>query len=135
MIQIAQDRIFHLFSLAEQESRRSLGNLPDRYVGLARRIGARYNVRLPKELGEQYCRGCSTFWVEGRNVRTRLRGGYRTRNCLVCGRIRRIPWRDLSRTPRPPVGNDSLDRGLPGMATAEVDFDGGEEEDDGSDEG
>ncbi|HEV2449623.1 MAG TPA: hypothetical protein VGU43_04335 [Thermoplasmata archaeon] len=89
MIQIASERIHRLLALAESESRRGPSALPDRYVRLARRIGTRYNVRVPKGYRELYCRGCSAFWVEGRTVRTRLRGGVRTRTCLRCGAIYR----------------------------------------------
>ncbi len=51
----------------------------------------RYNVRIVAEYRDLYCRGCSTFWVEGRTVRTRLRAGRRVRTCLACGRVRRVP--------------------------------------------
>ena len=90
MIRAAQERIQDLFSLAEAEARRSPNNLSRRYVELARRIGMRYNVRLLREYRDLYCRGCSTFWVEGRSVRTRLRAGRRTQTCLSCGRVRRV---------------------------------------------
>jgi ribonuclease P protein subunit RPR2 len=87
MIRIAGERIHHLLALAEEESRKGPGALPDRYVRLARRIGTRYNVRVPKGYRELYCRSCSAYWVEGRTVRTRLRSGLRTRTCLRCGAI------------------------------------------------
>jgi ribonuclease P protein subunit RPR2 len=90
MVRTAQERISDLFALAEQESARGHPTLPDRYVGLARRIGMRYNVRLPVEYRELYCRRCSAHWVEGRTVRTRLRGGLRVRTCLRCGWLRRV---------------------------------------------
>lgn len=90
MIRIAQDRIAELIGLAEGESRRGTA-LPDRYVRLARKVGMRYNVRLLPEYRELYCRRCSTFWVEGRTVRTRLRRGNRVRTCLNCQRSRRVP--------------------------------------------
>ena len=76
--------------MAEREAQDGHGDLADRYVVLARRIGMRYNVRLPPEYRELYCRGCSGFWVEGRTVRTRLRAGRRVRVCLRCGRVRRV---------------------------------------------
>jgi ribonuclease P protein subunit RPR2 len=94
MIRVAQDRISDLFGLAEQEGRTPNSALPDRYVQLARRIGMRYNVRLLREYAELYCRGCGAYWVEGRTVRTRLRGGRRTRTCLRCGRVRRMPLKN-----------------------------------------
>ena len=90
MIRAAHERIQDLFSLAENEVRRSPDNLSRRYVQLARRIGMRYNVRLLREYRDVYCRGCSAYWVEGRSVRTRLRGGRRTQTCLQCGRVRRV---------------------------------------------
>ena len=133
MIQIAQDRILHLFSLAEVEARRGPGPWPDRYVQLARRIGTRYNVRVPHELGERYCRGCSAFWVEGRTVRTRLRAGRRARTCLVCGRTQRLRWgdpRSVSGGPPPGMPADGVP---PGMAAAEVSFERDEDDEDGSD--
>ena len=91
MVRVARERISDLFALAETEAKRGDGTLPNRYVALARRIGMRYNVRLPPEFGALYCRGCSTFWIEGRTVRTRLRGGHQVRTCLRCGRARRLP--------------------------------------------
>ena len=102
MIRVAQDRISDLFGLAEQESRTPGSVLPDRYVLLARRIGMRYNVRLLREYNERFCRGCGTYWVEGRTVRTRLRAGRRSRTCLKCGRVRRTPLRDSTAPSSPP---------------------------------
>lgn len=99
MIRAAQERITVLFTLAEEESRGAPSPYPDRYLRLARRIGMRYNLRVPPEFRSLYCRRCSTYWVEGRTVRTRLRGGKRTQTCLKCGAVRRV----LLRAPRPPV--------------------------------
>jgi len=102
MVQVAAERIDDLFALAQRESDGPQPELADRYVRLARRIGMRYNVRLPPEYSELFCRGCSSFWVEGRNVRTRLRDGRRVRSCLRCGRERRVPFRRTRRrSPRP----------------------------------
>ena len=91
MVRIARERILDLFELAHREALGGDPLLADRYVHLARAIGARYNVRFLPEYRELYCRGCSAYWVEGRTVRTRLRRGHRVRTCLRCGRIRRIP--------------------------------------------
>ncbi len=96
MVRIAGERVSTLFALAEREAGTGHPELADRYVRLARRIGMRYNVRLPPEYSELFCRRCLTFWIEGRNVRTRLRAGRRVRTCLSCGRERRVPFR----TPR-----------------------------------
>jgi ribonuclease P protein subunit RPR2 len=95
MVRIARDRVSDLFALAEREALTGRSELADRYVALARRVGMRYNVRLLREYRELYCRACSTFWVEGRTVRTRLRSGRRVRTCLRCGQERRTPVRSL----------------------------------------
>ncbi|MGC2288914.1 MAG: hypothetical protein WA688_03550 [Thermoplasmata archaeon] len=101
MIRAAQERIQDLFSLAETEVRRGPTNLSQRYVILARKIGMRYNVRLLREYRDVYCRGCSTFWVEGRSVRTRLRAGRRSQTCLRCGRVRRVAVKYRAARPAP----------------------------------
>jgi ribonuclease P protein subunit RPR2 len=93
MVRVARDRIATLFALAEREAGTGHGELADRYVNLARRVGTRYNVRVLPEYRELYCRSCSAFWVEGRTVRTRLRTGRRVRTCLRCGRERRTMLR------------------------------------------
>ena len=97
MIRIARERMSDLFALARSESARGGGTLPHRYVFLARRIGMRFNLRLPPEYRTLYCRRCSSYWVEGRTVRTRLRAGRSVRTCLVCGAHRRV---ELHRHPR-----------------------------------
>lgn len=114
MVRVARERISTLFALAEREASGGHGELADRYVTLARRIGMRYNARLLPEYRELYCRGCSTFWVEGRTVRTRLKAGRRVRTCLRCGRERRT----LLREPQ------SHFRGVPEMGPAGVPRDG-----------
>ena len=133
MVRIARGRISDLFALAERESANGHGELADRYVRLARRIGMRYNVRLLAEYRELYCRGCSSFWAEGRSVRTRLRSGRRVRTCLVCGRTRRTRTRDE----RP--GSAAPSSTAPGQAPRDEGalsepIPGAEEDEEGSDE-
>jgi ribonuclease P protein subunit RPR2 len=133
MIRIARERIADLFGLAEAESRRGPSGLPDRYVRLARRVGTRYNVRLVPEYRQLYCRGCSAYWVEGRTVRTRLRGGHRTQTCLQCGRVRRAPIRSgKARAVGDPLERPSVGASEPVPVSDEaedgMDGDEGEEE-------
>jgi ribonuclease P protein subunit RPR2 len=104
MVRIARERIADLFALAEREAVVTDGKLATRYVQLARRVGTRYNVRLPAEYRELYCRGCSTYWVEGRTVRTRLRATGRVRTCLRCGRVRRTLIAGRRSVAPPPEG-------------------------------
>lgn len=132
MVRIARDRVSTLFALAEEEARTGHPELADRYVGLARRIGMRYNVRLLAEYRELYCRGCSAFWVEGRTVRTRLRSGHRVRTCLRCGRERRTR---ISRAPHAgPSPEVELSRGGTGRDAAPAGPVAGEDEFDFSDD-
>jgi ribonuclease P protein subunit RPR2 len=126
MLRIAHERISVLFALAGSEAKTGQYDLSDRYVWLARRIGTRYNVRLPQEYRELYCRGCSAYWVEGRTVRTRLRQGRRIRACLRCGRLRRAPIRPGHPRRSVPDGVD-LDRES-GDETAEVTVGGEDDE-------
>ncbi|MCI4351416.1 MAG: hypothetical protein L3K15_07885 [Thermoplasmata archaeon] len=93
MIRTAHERIGDLFAAAAIEARGRHPELANRYVRLARRIGMRYNVRLPPEYRELYCRSCSAYWAEGVSVRTRLRSGRRVRSCLLCGATRRVKIR------------------------------------------
>ncbi len=124
MRRVARERIDVLFALAEGEAGAGGYALADRYVALARRIGTRYNVRLLPEYRERYCRGCSRFWVEGRTVRTRFRGGRRVRTCLACGRVRRVLLRSTpSRTVDTPESLEHL-----GSAREPVPADLGEED-------
>lgn len=117
MIRAARSRIDDLFGLAVSEGERGSPALANRYVALARAIGTRYNVRVPREFRELYCRRCSTFWREGRTVRTRLRRDGRVRTCLVCGGIRRLPTH-AGRAPRSgPESTEPLGR-VPGEALA-----------------
>jgi ribonuclease P protein subunit RPR2 len=97
MVRTARERVDDLFALASAEGSRGSTRLANRYVELARKVGTRHNVRIPHEYRELYCRHCSSFWLEGRTVRTRLRGSRRVRTCLVCGATRRQPLK--TRTP------------------------------------
>ncbi len=137
MVRIAGERIADLFALAESESARPHPELANRYVVLARKIGMRYNVRLLPEYRELYCRRCSAFWVEGRNVRTRLRAGVRVRTCLACGRERRTRLHP-SRSPATqslPAGPSPVSRDEASVAEVELDSPEEQDEDEESEEG
>ncbi|MEM2927157.1 MAG: ribonuclease P protein component 4 [Candidatus Bathyarchaeia archaeon] len=71
-------------------------SLAQRYVEIARRIGMRYKVRLPKTCRRLLCRGCKGLMLPGQNCRVRLRSKGEPHvviTCLTCGRITRIPLR------------------------------------------
>ncbi|MHC1567063.1 MAG: ribonuclease P protein component 4 [Candidatus Syntropharchaeia archaeon] len=84
---IALQRIERLFELAEESE-----EYCDRYVELARKIGMRYRVRIPKHLKMRICKHCYSFLVPGRNARVRLRGDYIATTCLKCNKVMRRPY-------------------------------------------
>lgn len=133
MIRIARERIGDLFALARSESRGGSGPLPHRYVHLARRIGMRFNLRLPQEYRSRYCRRCSAYWVEGRTVRTRLRRGCCVRTCLACGSQQRIGLHPRPPTVIPEEMNPGIE-GKPQVPTLVEDTDEGEDSDEGEEE-
>jgi len=66
----------------------------DRYVALARRLGMRYTVRVPKTYRLNYCRQCNSFLKVGVNARIRTRSDTKAVvfTCMKCGWIRRFPY-------------------------------------------
>ena len=90
---IALERMVVLFRLAEKEA--LLGHAPRarRYVDLARRIGMRYNVRVPPEFKRRFCKACRTYFVPGVNARVRVGRGRVVVTCLGCGAVQRLPYR------------------------------------------
>ena len=93
-LRIAKERIQILFSLAEKEFKKH----PERsirYVDLARKIGLRYNVRLPKELKRKFCKNCSVLLIPGVTSKVRLDSKKKVLNikCLKCEKIYIYPYR------------------------------------------
>jgi ribonuclease P protein subunit RPR2 len=95
---IAVQRIERLFELAEAEAREERKQRSQRYIELARAIGMRYRVRIPKNLKMRLCKRCYALLIPGRNARVRLRGEYMTTTCLRCGEHIRRPYKS-SRAP------------------------------------
>lgn len=87
---IARERIAILSGLAEKE----FGKNPERsrrYVGLVRKIGMRYNVRLGREQKRKFCKGCNTLLKPGVTSEQRTRKGAIVIKCLKCNKIYRYP--------------------------------------------
>jgi len=85
---IATERIQILFGLAEKELRKH-PNRSRRYVELARKIGMRYNVRLPKELKKKFCKDCNTLLKPGLTSTARIQNKTLTIRCMFCNKIYR----------------------------------------------
>ncbi len=88
---IAQERIATLFQRAEGEARGGNLHRADRYVELARRLGMRYNVGIPRPLRRRFCKGCHGYLLPGRTSTVRVHRGRVIVHCLRCGDIHRIP--------------------------------------------
>jgi ribonuclease P protein subunit RPR2 len=95
MIVIANERIDLLFQFAEHE--RALGKYKklDRYVDLARRIGMRYNVRLPANYKWKFCKHCYSYLHPGRTADVRTRNKFIVIHCRSCGKHMRRSLRSL----------------------------------------
>lgn len=90
---IAKERIEKLFRLASEcHSRDPV--LADRYVELARKIGMKCQVRIPKRFKMCFCKECNSFLVPGVSSRIRNRHDGKGKviiTCLKCGMIKRYP--------------------------------------------
>ncbi len=89
---IAGERIDILMKLAGKEFK-GHPERSNRYVELARKIGMRYNVRIPKA-SRNFCKKCYKFIVPGKNsvVRSSARTRSMETKCLECGEVTRMPY-------------------------------------------
>jgi ribonuclease P protein subunit RPR2 len=93
-VKIAKERIEKLMELArkefEQRPERS-----ERYVGLAKKIGMRYTVRLPRDMKREFCKSCNVLLVPGRTSQVRIDSRKRAIiiKCKKCNRIYKIPYK------------------------------------------
>lgn len=102
---IALERMDILFALAEREALARREVRARRYVELARRIGMRYNVRVPPRWRRRFCKACHTYLVPSWNARIRIGDGHVAVTCLHCGSVQRLPYRseqDFARLKRRP---------------------------------
>ncbi len=103
---IALERMEILFGLAEKEALQGHAVRARRYVDLARRLGMRYNVRVPPEFKRRFCKDCRAYLVPSVNARVRLGRGRVVVTCLACGGIQRLPFRaeqEIARIRRKPA--------------------------------
>ena len=90
---IARERIKILFNLAKETFKKDRKK-SRRYIELMRKIGLRYNVRLPKDIKRSFCKKCNTLLVPSETSIVRLDKREKTVRvkCLVCGKIYRYPY-------------------------------------------
>ncbi|MHA1606087.1 MAG: ribonuclease P protein component 4 [Candidatus Freyarchaeota archaeon] len=92
---IAISRMKRLMELAEKVFSEDQ-ELAQRYVELARAIGAKANVRFPKWLRRRICRHCGAYLWPGVSCRVRLRinrSPHVTVTCLKCKRQMRYYYK------------------------------------------
>jgi ribonuclease P protein subunit RPR2 len=63
--------------------------LSTRYFRLAKKIGMRYNVRMPREYKRKFCRYCQSFLLSG----WRFDKGIAKVTCGQCGKTMRYPYK------------------------------------------
>ena len=88
----ARDRIITLYGLAVDRAREGDTVLARRYTALARKVGMRYTVRIPRRLKRFTCKRCMSPLIPGLTARIRLRGGVEIITCLECGKMKRYPY-------------------------------------------
>lgn len=91
---IAKERIQILFDLAKKEFK-TRPERSKRYIELARKIGLRYNIRLPKQLKKTFCKACNSLLIPGLTSSIRLDSKKKIINikCLKCNKIYRYKYK------------------------------------------
>src|SRR5947208_14113568 len=89
---IAGERMVTLFRLAESEALRRHPGRARRYVELARRVGMRYNVRVPGPFKRSFCKKSCAFVLPSVSARVRVRRAGVVVTCPACGTTQRFPY-------------------------------------------
>jgi len=88
---IARGRMVYLFELSKREAARHNMRYAARYVEIARKLGMRHRISIPKRYRHLFCRKCGAFLQPGFNTRVRVQNRKVIRCCQECGAIRRVP--------------------------------------------
>lgn len=91
---IADERIKILFSLAGRSALAGDLASASRYVGRARDIAMKFNIRLGKEYGGRFCRGCGTYLLPGKTSVIRINSAEKRAEtkCVSCGKKKYRPY-------------------------------------------
>lgn len=111
MVAIARERMDLLMAQALKSSHDGDMVKANRYAGLARGIGMRYNVRMRPEHRQMICRNCNCLMIPSKTSTVRIVRGRRITRCLKCGDIRRTPigTKQDTRSRDEPTGRESDD--------------------------
>ncbi|MBI2076529.1 MAG: hypothetical protein HYT72_04755 [Candidatus Aenigmarchaeota archaeon] len=88
-LKIAAERIELLFKEAAKAANPEMAK---NYVRLAKKIGMRYNVRIPKKFKRMYCKYCFSFLAPD-NSKMRLKGGRLNVKCFSCNKTMRYLYK------------------------------------------
>ena len=83
--EIALERIYRLFELAEKEFGKGNSELANRYVGLARKISSRNKATIPTDLKGKFCKKCHRFLKKGKNAELKKTDRWLEVKCGECG--------------------------------------------------
>jgi ribonuclease P protein subunit RPR2 len=84
---LAEKRINFLVSLSMKQSDITLAQ---RYINIARKIGRRMDITLPREIKRSFCKNCNTPYSSKSTIR--LKDRMIIIKCSFCGDKRRIPF-------------------------------------------
>lgn len=89
---IARKRINRLFEMAEKMALEGRIELANRYVEIARKIGMKYLVRIPRQYKRRFCKECHSYLLPGENCTVRIKRKMVIISCRNCGNVMRIPF-------------------------------------------
>ncbi len=85
---IAKKRVEILFSLARKRIDEGELNYARKYIQLAKRIAMKAQIKIPKELKQNFCKNCYLLLIPGKTCKVRKTKNKLTKICLNCGRKR-----------------------------------------------
>ena len=85
MKEIALERIYRLFELAEKEFGKGNKERANRYVELARKISSRNKATIPTELKKRFCKKCGCFLGKEKNAGVVEKEKWVEIKCKECG--------------------------------------------------
>jgi len=88
---IAKERMKYLFNFSKKMGLKHEMHYANRYVEIARKIGMRHRIAVPKKYKVLFCRKCGSFLLPGYNSTVRVQNRKVIRHCHLCGAVRRIP--------------------------------------------
>jgi ribonuclease P protein subunit RPR2 len=92
--ELAAERIDILFNLAEKKALSGELDTADSLIKRACNIGMKFNVRIPKQYKQMYCRKCHAFLLQGKTSKTRINSKEKRVEvtCLKCERKAYTPY-------------------------------------------